>query len=68
MSKNFSYLCCRTSFIPEQIFEDYINPIEYISTFTVCFFGAFLLLSHKEQSSLRRYWAIVLIVWGGVDS
>lgn len=55
------------SFIPEQIFEDYINPIEYISTFTVCLFGAFLLLSHKEQSSLRRYWAIVLIVWGGVD-
>ena len=55
------------SFIPEQIFEDYINPIEYISTFTVCLFGAFLLLSHKEQSSLRRSWAHVLLAWGCVD-
>ena len=55
------------SFIPEQIFEDYINPIEYISTSTVCLFGAFLLLSHKEQSSLRRSWAHVLLAWGCVD-
>ena len=55
------------SFIPEQIFEDYINPIEYISTAAVCLFGAFLLLSHKEPSTLRRYWAIVLIIWGCVD-
>ena len=55
------------SFIPEQIFEDYINPIEYISTSTVCLFGAFLLLSHKEQNTLRRSWAHVLLAWGCVD-
>lgn len=54
-------------FIPEQMFEDFINPIEYISTATVCFFGAILLLSHKEQSIVRRSWALVLLVWGCVD-
>ena len=55
------------SFIPEQIFEDYINPIEYIATITVCFFGALLLFLHGEQNTLRRSWAIVLLAWGCID-
>ena len=55
------------SFIPEQIFEDYINPFEYISTSAVCLFGALLLFLHGEQNTLRRSWAIVLLVWGCID-
>lgn len=55
------------TFMPEQVFENYINPIEYISTVTICFFGAYLLFSHREQNLLRRSWAAVLLVWGCVD-
>ena len=55
------------TFIPDWLFENYINPVELIATVAVCFFGAFLLLSHKEQSVIRRSWAGVLLVWGCVD-
>ena len=55
------------AYIPEQVFEDYINPIEYIGTSAVCFFGALLLLTHSEQNRLRMSWASVLLVWGCVD-
>ena len=55
------------AFIPEWIFEEFINPFEYISTIAVCFFGALLLFLHGEQNTLRRSWAIVLLVWGCID-
>jgi len=55
------------TFIPEQIFENYINPIQYIGTSAVCFFGALLLLTHSEHNRLRMSWAAVLLVWGCVD-
>ena len=55
------------AFIPERVFECYINQIEYISTSTVCLFGAIILFSLKEQTTLRRSWAIVLLIWGIVD-
>ena len=55
------------AYIPEQVFEDYINPIEYIGTSAVCFFGALLLLTHSEHNRLRMSWAAVLLVWGSVD-
>ena len=55
------------TFIPEWIFEVYINPFEYISTIAVCFFGALLLFLHGEQNTLRRSWAIVLLAWGCID-
>ena len=55
------------AYIPEQVFEDYINPIEYIGTSAVCFFRAFLLLTHSEHNRLRMSWAAVLLVWGCVD-
>ena len=55
------------TFIPEWIFEVYINPFEYISTIAVCLFGALLLFLHGEQNTLRRSWAIVLLAWGCID-
>ena len=55
------------TFIPEEVFESYINPIEYICTIAVCFFGAFLLYLHSEHNIIRRSWATVLLVWGCVD-
>ena len=55
------------AFIPERIFEVYINPFEYIATIAVCLFGALLLFLHGEQNTLRRSWAIVLLAWGCID-
>lgn len=55
------------AFIPEWIFEVYINPFEYIATIAVCLFGALLLFLHGEQNTLRRSWAIVLLAWGCID-
>ena len=55
------------TFIPEQVFECYINPVQYISTIAVCLFGAYLLYQHKDQNILRRSWANVLLLWGCVD-
>lgn len=55
------------TFIPERIFEEYINPFEYIAAIAVCFFGALLLFLHGEQNTLRRSWAIVLLAWGCID-
>lgn len=55
------------TFIPEPVFENYINPIQYIGTSAVCFFGALLLLTHSEHNRLRMSWAAVLLVWGSVD-
>ena len=55
------------TFIPESVFENCINPFEYVSTITVCFFGAFLLFCHMEQNTVRRSLAIVLLAWGCID-
>ena len=55
------------AFMPEYVFDNYINQIQYISTATVCFFGAGLLFAHLEHNTLRRSWAIVLLIWGCVD-
>lgn len=55
------------TFIPEPVFENYINPIQYIGTSAVCFFGAYLLLTHSDRNRLRMSWAAVLLVWGSVD-
>ena len=54
-------------FIPEPVFENYINPIQYIGTSAVCFFGAYLLLTHSDRNTQRQSWAAVLLVWGSVD-
>jgi AraC-like DNA-binding protein len=44
-----------------------INPLEYIGTLAVCFFGAFLLFRHQEDNTIRRSWAFVLLVWGCIQ-
>lgn len=54
-------------FIPEPVFEFYINPIECIITIGVCFFGAWLTWKHHEENTLRKSWAAVLLIWGCID-
>ena len=51
-------------YIPEHIFELYINPIEYIATVTVCLIGGFFMLRHHKGNRLRKSWGVILLVWG----
>ena len=58
---------CVGTLFSEQLMDAIINPLEYIGTLTVCFFGAFLLFRHQEDNTIRRSWAIVLLVWGCIQ-
>lgn len=56
------------SFIPEEVFDRYINPVQYIATVTVCFFGAWVVYRHHGGNRLRKSWATTLVIWGVIDS
>lgn len=55
------------AFIPEDIFERYINPIQYVATVTVCFYGAWAVYRHSEGIIIRKSWATTLFIWGCID-
>ena len=52
------------AFIPESVFENYVNPTEYICISAISLFGAALLFVHEDRNTIRRSWAIMLLVWG----
>lgn len=56
------------SFIPEEVFDRYINPVQYIATVTVCFYGAWVVYRHHGGNRLRKSWATTLVIWGVIDS
>ena len=58
---------CVGTLFSEQLMDVFINPLEYTCTLAVCFFGAFLLFRHQEDNTIRRSWAIVLLVWGCIQ-
>lgn len=55
------------TYIPENIFETIINPIEYAATTTVCFYGGWVMMQHHEGMIIRKSWAAVLFIWGCID-
>lgn len=55
------------SFIPEDIFENFINPAQYVSFCIVCFYGAWILYRHNEGNALRVSWGRMLLVWGIIE-
>lgn len=52
------------AFIPESVFENYVNPTEYICISVISLFGATLLFVHEDRNTIRRSWAIVLLAMG----
>ena len=50
-------------FIPEDIFEYFVNPIEEICTIVVCLYGAWVMSRHLEGNRLRQTWMVSLIIW-----
>ena len=61
----FSYWAA--SYIPESIFETFINPVQYVAIILVCLFGAFLMYRHHEDNRLRLAWMRILIIWGTME-
>ncbi len=57
----FSYWAA--AFIPEDFFETFINPVQYVAMIMVCLFGAFLMYRHHEGVAMRRSWGTVLLIW-----
>lgn len=50
--------------IPEEFFDNFLNPALSFAFAVLCFFGAALCLRHPENNRIRRVWAIILILWG----
>ena len=55
------------TYIPEDIFESFINPFEYSATACICFFGCWVMVRHHEGILIRKSWAAVLFIWGLID-
>lgn len=55
-------------YIPEDVFENIINPIEYVASIVVCFVGGWMILKHHKGNRLRIAWGIVLLIWGCMDA
>ena len=50
--------------IPEEFFDNFLNPALSFAFAVICFFGAGLCLKHLENNRIRKAWAIILILWG----
>jgi len=51
--------------IPEDFFDNFLNPALSLAFAVLCFFGAALCLRHLDNNRIRKTWAIILILWGG---
>ena len=51
-------------FIPEDLFDKFLNPALSLAFATLCFFGGGLCLVHQKGVRVRRVWAVVLFAWG----
>ena len=50
--------------IPEEFFDNFLNPALSMAFAIVCFFGAALCFRHLDGNRIRKTWAIILILWG----
>ena len=50
--------------IPEDFFDNFLNPALSLAFAVLCFFGAAQCLRHLENNRIRKVWAIILILWG----
>ena len=50
-------------YIPLDIFEDIISPLQMACIITVCLFGGWTMLRHSEGMRLRKLWAVTLFIW-----
>ena len=54
---------CLSPYIPVDVFEDIISPLQMACIITVCIFGGWTMLRHSEGMRLRKLWALTLFIW-----
>ena len=50
--------------IPEDFFDNFLNPALSLAFAVLCFFGAAQCFRHLENNRIRKVWAIILVLWG----
>lgn len=51
-------------FIPDGIYDNVLTPVLNVCTFTVAFFGAWIIFRHSDNMRVRRIWGLALLIWG----
>ena len=51
--------------IPQEFFDNFLNPALSFAFAVLCFFGAAQCFRHLDNNRIRKVWAIILILWGG---
>ena len=50
--------------IPQDFFDNFLNPALSLAFAAICFFGAAICFRHLDGNRIRKTWAIILILWG----
>ena len=54
-------------FIPTELFDDVLAPLQNAATTAVCLFGAYVLFRHSDGLRIRKSCAWALVAWGIAD-
>ena len=54
-------------YIPTELFDDVIAPLQNAVTAAVCLFGAYVLFQHADGLRIRKACAWALVAWGIAD-
>jgi len=59
---------CLSHYIPTELFDDVIAPLQNAVTAAVCLFGAYVLFQHADGLRIRTSYAWALVAWGMADA
>lgn len=54
-------------YIPTNLFDDVLAPLQNAATTAVCLFGAYVLFRHSDELRIRKACAWALVAWGIAD-
>ena len=58
---------CLSHYIPTELFDDVLAPLQNAVTTAVCLFGAYVLFRHSDGLRIRKACAWALVAWGIAD-
>ena len=59
---------CLSHYIPTELFDDVLAPLQNAVTAAVCLFGAYVLFQHADGLRIRTSCAWALVAWGMADA